>query len=92
MSSAVKERVVLAPNPSALTGPGTNSFLLGTREIAVIDPGPDIPGHLDAIMAASAEAGGRITHILVTHAHLDHSPGARRLARSRPPGRERSGS
>ncbi|WP_299362545.1 MBL fold metallo-hydrolase [uncultured Paracoccus sp.] len=77
----MKERVVLAPNPSALTGPGTNSFLLGTREMAVIDPGPDIPGHLDAIMAAAAEAGGRITHILVTHAHLDHSPGARRLAR-----------
>ena len=79
MSDAVKERVVLAPNPSALTGPGTNSFLLGTREVAVIDPGPDIPAHLDAIVVA---AGGprRISHILVTHAHLDHSGGARPLA------------
>ena len=56
MSDAVKERVVLAPNPSALTGQGTNSFLLGTREVAVIDPGPDVPAHLDAIVAA---AGGR---------------------------------
>lgn len=81
MSSAVKERVVLAPNPSALTGPGTNSFLLGTREVAVIDPGPDIPAHLDAIVAAVNDGGGRVTHILVTHAHLDHSPGARRLSR-----------
>ena len=71
---------VLAPNPSALTGPGTNSFLLGTRQVAVIDPGPDIPSHLDAIVAAAGGAD-RISHILVTHAHLDHSGGVRRLAR-----------
>ena len=69
MIDAVKERVVLAPNPSALTGPGTNSFLLGTRQVAVIDPGPDIPSHLDAIVAAAGGAD-RISHILVTHAHL----------------------
>lgn len=80
MIDAVKERVVLAPNPSALTGPGTNSFLLGTRQVAVIDPGPDIPSHLDAIVAAAGGAD-RISHILVTHAHLDHSGGVRRLAR-----------
>ncbi|MDF3606492.1 MBL fold metallo-hydrolase [Paracoccus sp. DMF-8] len=71
-------RVILAPNPSPLTGPGTNTFLLGEREIAVIDPGPDIAGHLSAIMAAAGK--GRITHIFVTHAHLDHSAGARALA------------
>lgn len=71
-------RVILAPNPSPLTGPGTNTFLLGEREIAVIDPGPQIGTHLAAIMAAAA--GGRITHIFVTHAHLDHSAGARALA------------
>lgn len=72
-------RVILAPNPSPMTGPGTNSFLIGRSEIAVIDPGPDDPAHLDAIRRMAGD--GRITHILVTHAHLDHSAGARRLAR-----------
>ena len=68
---------ILAPNPSPLTGPGTTTFLLGGRDVAVIDPGPDHPGHLAAI----AEAGqGRISHIIVTHAHLDHSAGAPRLS------------
>ena len=70
---------ILAPNPSPLTGPGTNTFLLGRRHIAVIDPGPDDPGHRAAILEA---AGGRITHILVTHAHLDHSEGAAALSRA----------
>ncbi|MDQ1899532.1 MBL fold metallo-hydrolase [Paracoccus sp. WLY502] len=68
---------ILAPNPSPLTGPGTTTFLLGRSEVAVIDPGPDDPGHLDAIVQAGR---GRISHILVTHAHLDHSGGARRLS------------
>lgn len=77
MSDAAKVRVVLASNPSAMTGPGTNSFLVGTREVAVIDPGPDDPAHIRAILDA---AEGRISHILVTHAHLDHSAGAARLA------------
>lgn len=70
---------ILAPNPSPLTGPGTNTFLLGSTEIAVIDPGPAIAAHHDAIMAA---ADGRITHILVTHAHLDHSEGAAALSKT----------
>ena len=74
-------RVILAPNPSPLTGPGTNSFLIGRRAVAVIDPGPDLPGHRAAILAAVAEGGGRVSHILVTHAHRDHSPGARPLSR-----------
>ncbi|MCZ0961853.1 MBL fold metallo-hydrolase [Paracoccus benzoatiresistens] len=69
---------ILAPNPSPLTGPGTNTFLLGREQVAVIDPGPDDPGHLAAIVAAGQ---GRISHILVTHAHLDHSAGAPALAR-----------
>lgn len=77
MSDAVKVRVIRAPNPSAFTGPGTNSFLIGEAGIAVIDPGPDDPDHVAAILAA---AGGRISHILVTHAHLDHSEGAARLS------------
>src|SRR3954449_1270443 len=67
-------RRVLAPNPSVFTGPGTNTYLIGTDDIAVIDPGPDDhEEHLDKV----AEAGdGRIRWILVTHTHPDHSPGA----------------
>lgn len=71
-------RRILAPNPSPLTGPGTNTFLLGRDSVAVIDPGPDDPAHREAILRAG---GGRISHILVTHAHLDHSAGAGPLAR-----------
>lgn len=78
MTAAVKDLTrVLAPNPSALTGPGTNTFVLGAHARVVIDPGPDDPAHLDAIMAASE---GKVSHILVTHAHRDHSAGAARLA------------
>ena len=61
---------ILAPNPSPLTGPGTTTFLLGQEEVAVIDPGPDDAGHLAAIRQA---ARGRISHIIVTHAHLDQA-------------------
>lgn len=78
MTTPAKEfRSLLAPNPSALTGPGTNSFLIGRREVAVIDPGPDDEGHLRAIVET---AKGRVSHIFVTHAHRDHSAGAARLA------------
>ena len=73
-------RVITADNPSPLTGPGTNTFLLGRASIAVIDPGPDLPAHRAAILAAAGP--GRISHILVTHAHLDHSGGARALAQA----------
>jgi glyoxylase-like metal-dependent hydrolase (beta-lactamase superfamily II) len=67
-------RRVLAPNPSLMTGPGTNTYLIGTDEIAVIDPGPDDhEEHLDTVAAAGA---GRIRWILATHTHPDHSPGA----------------
>jgi hydroxyacylglutathione hydrolase len=74
-------RRVLAPNPSAMTHRGTNSFLVGRGEVAVIDPGPAIPAHLDAILAALGP-GERISHIFVTHGHLDHSGLARPLAAS----------
>jgi glyoxylase-like metal-dependent hydrolase (beta-lactamase superfamily II) len=70
---------VTAPNAGPMTFTGTRSYLLGTREIAVIDPGPDDAAHLDAV-AAAVPAGGRVTAILVTHAHRDHSAGARALA------------
>ena len=65
-------RRILAPNPSPMTFRGTNTYLVGEEEIAVIDPGPADGSHLDAILTACA--GARLTAILVTHAHLDHSP------------------
>ena len=74
-------RMVLAPNPSPMTHWGTNTYLLGAGEVAVIDPGPADDRHLAALLAA-LEPGERITQILVTHAHLDHSPLARPLARA----------
>ena len=73
-------RRLVAPNPSPMTFRGTNTYLLGTAGLAVIDPGPDDPAHLAAILAACGP-GQRITHIFVTHAHLDHSPLAAPLAR-----------
>lgn len=72
-------RRILAPNPSPMTWRGTNTYLLGRRGIAVIDPGPEDDRHLAAILHA-LEPGQQITHILVTHAHLDHSPLARKLS------------
>lgn len=72
-------RRILAPNPSPMTLHGTNTYLVGTRDLAVIDPGPDDPRHLAAILHA-LRPGEKISHIFVTHAHLDHSPLARRLA------------
>lgn len=65
-------RKVLAPNPSLMTGPGTNTFLVGTDDLIAIDPGPAIPAHIEAILAEVAEVGGRIVAILVTHDHPDH--------------------
>ncbi|GHE04092.1 metallo-beta-lactamase [Defluviimonas sp. 20V17] len=73
-------RRVLAPNPSAMTFRGTNTYLVGTGAVAVIDPGPALPDHLDAILAALAP-DERISHVFVTHSHVDHSPLARELAR-----------
>lgn len=66
-------RRILCDNPGMMTGPGTNTYLVGIDEVAVIDPGPDDPEHLDAIVNA---AGDRINWILCTHTHPDHSPGA----------------
>jgi glyoxylase-like metal-dependent hydrolase (beta-lactamase superfamily II) len=68
---------VLAPNPGPMTLTGTNTYLVGNDrgELAAIDPGPDDPRHLQAILTA-AESLGRITAVLVTHRHLDHLPAA----------------
>lgn len=65
---------ILAPNPSPFTYTGTQTYLVGTSELAVIDPGPDEPAHLDALVAAIA--GRRVVAILCTHTHRDHSPAA----------------
>ena len=69
---------VLAHNPSAFTYYGTQTYLIGTSELAVIDPGPDLPEHLDAL--EEAIAGRTVAAIMCTHTHRDHSPAARPLA------------
>ncbi|HUE80197.1 MAG TPA: MBL fold metallo-hydrolase [Sphingomicrobium sp.] len=69
---------VLATNPSAFTFTGTQTYLVGTQEVAVIDPGPDLPEHLDAL--AEAIGGRPVAAIMCTHTHRDHSPAARPLA------------
>lgn len=70
---------LLAPNPSPLTGAGTNTWIVGATSLAVIDPGPDDPSHLATILGA-VRPGQRVSHILVTHAHRDHSALASRLS------------
>lgn len=71
-------RRIVAPNPSLMTGPGTNTYLFGTREVAVLDPGPAMDSHIADIVE---KAGAEIRWILVTHTHPDHSPAAAALAR-----------
>ncbi len=82
---------IVAPNPSPMTANGTNTYLvLGAADAnnaapvgaAVIDPGPDIAEHLDAIRAAAEALNARIEAIFVTHTHRDHSPGATALAKA----------
>lgn len=68
---------ITATNAGPMTGPGTNTYLIGDQSIAVVDPGPACPDHIDAILAA---CGDRIRWILVTHTHSDHSPAAQMLA------------
>lgn len=65
-----------APNPGMMTGPGTNTYILGHKRFTVLDPGPDIDKHIERIMAVT---GGQIESVIVTHTHLDHSPAARAL-------------
>ena len=70
-------RRVIARNPSAFTFHGTGTYIVGKGRVAVIDPGPDLPAHVDAVLAAIR--GETVSHIVVTHTHLDHSPAARPL-------------
>lgn len=71
---------VLAPNPSPFTYTGTQTHIVGDRDVAVVDPGPDDPAHLDALLQAIA--GRPVAAILITHHHRDHSPASRPLARA----------
>jgi glyoxylase-like metal-dependent hydrolase (beta-lactamase superfamily II) len=71
-------RRVIANNPGPFTFTGTGVYIIGKGEVAVLDPGPDSAENLDMLMRATA--GERITHIFVTHSHMDHSPAAHPLA------------
>jgi glyoxylase-like metal-dependent hydrolase (beta-lactamase superfamily II) len=70
-------RRIVARNPGPFTFRGTGTYVVGEGEVAVIDPGPDLDDHVAALIAGLA--GERVTHILVTHTHRDHSPAARPL-------------
>ena len=68
-------RRIVARNPGPFTGHGTGTYVIGEGNVAVVDPGPDLPAHVDALL--SALEGETITHLLVTHTHRDHSPACR---------------
>jgi glyoxylase-like metal-dependent hydrolase (beta-lactamase superfamily II) len=71
---------VLAHNPSAFTYYGTQTYLIGEKEVAVVDPGPDLPEHLDTL--EQAIGGRRVVAIMCTHTHRDHSPASRPLSQA----------
>jgi glyoxylase-like metal-dependent hydrolase (beta-lactamase superfamily II) len=72
-------RRILAPNPGVMTGPGTNTYLVGIDEVVVVDPGPDDDAHLDAILGCG---GDRIRWVVCTHTHPDHHPLTAKLAKA----------
>ncbi len=69
-------RRVTAPNPGVMTGPGTNTYLVGDDELMLIDPGPELDAHRDVLLKT---VGDRLRRILCTHTHRDHSPLARAI-------------
>src|SRR4249920_894896 len=73
-------RRIVAPNAGPFTGPGTNTYLVGIDEVAVIDPGPDDQSHIDAIVGASMRE--RVRWVVLTHTHPDHAPGTARLVKA----------
>lgn len=73
-------RRIVAPNPSPMTYRGTNTYMLGTKGLAVIDPGPEDETHMAAILNA-VQPDQHISHVIVTHSHVDHSPLAPPLAK-----------
>ena len=70
-------RRIVAPNPGPMTGPGTNTYVVGETDLVVVDPGPAEPSHIDAILSC---VGDRLRYIACTHTHPDHSPAAAVLA------------
>lgn len=80
MTSTLPIRVVLAPNPSPLTGKGTNTYVVGQETVVVIDPGPADEGHLESVQRAVRERG-RAVAVVLTHHHFDHSQAAADMAR-----------
>jgi len=68
-------RRLVAPNPGPMTDHGTNTYIVGRGDVAVIDPGPESPDHLQALLDELAREGERVSHILITHTHLDHCAG-----------------
>jgi len=73
-------RRVVANNPGLMTGPGTNTYLVGIDEVAVIDPGPDLAKHVDAIVGAAMR--DRVRWVLLTHTHPDHWPAAAKIKKA----------
>lgn len=71
---------VLAPNASPWTLDGTNTWIIGDSDVVIIDPGPDDPSHLQAVLRRVHDHGQRILGVVLTHGHLDHSEGARAMA------------
>ena len=74
-----KVRRIVAPNPSPYTLHGTGTYIIGEKEVAIIDPGPGIVSHIEAIINSTKTE--KITHIFVTHTHADHSPAAKPLSK-----------
>ena len=73
-------RRLLAPNPSPFTYSGTQTYIVGSGDVAIVDPGPDLPGHVEALTAAVE--GERVAAILCTHTHRDHSPASRAVQKA----------
>lgn len=70
-------RRIVAKNPSPFTFTGTGTYIIGKGEVAIIDPGPDMESHIEALLRAVE--GETVSHILITHTHIDHSPAARAI-------------
>lgn len=70
---SARVRRIVAPNPGPMTGPGTNTYIVGESDLVLVDPGPAVPSHIDAILTC---VGDRLRYIACTHTHPDHSPAA----------------